>query len=58
MVALAWDGDDSGRNNFPDDTNNHKSDGWNWLFADMHVEWIKQEETEQTLIDANQKIYN
>ena len=48
-VVLVLDGDDSGRNNCPDSSNNHGPDGWNWGFADGHAEWITCEQTVEAL---------
>ena len=48
-IVLILDGDDSGVNNYPDVTNNHTKDGWNWAFADGHVSWIHAAETEAAL---------
>lgn len=47
-VVLVVDGDDFGVNNVPDEENNHGTDGWNWGYADGHVEWITFEETGKT----------
>jgi prepilin-type N-terminal cleavage/methylation domain-containing protein len=48
-TVLILDGDDTGVNNYPDPTNNHKEDGWNWGFSDGHVSWIHALETEAAL---------
>lgn len=44
-TVLALDGDDQGANNYPEPDNNHGSDGWNWGFADGHVEWVSRANT-------------
>lgn len=44
-VVLVLDGDDSGTNNYPDAENNHGTAGWNWGFADGHVEWVTRGRT-------------
>lgn len=48
-VVLILDGDDYGTNNYPDKENNHGEDGWNWGFADGHVEWVSREKTQEKL---------
>lgn len=48
-TVLVLDGDDYGVNNFPDKENNHGEDGWNWGFADGHVEWVSREDTNEKL---------
>jgi prepilin-type N-terminal cleavage/methylation domain-containing protein/prepilin-type processing-associated H-X9-DG protein len=42
---LVVDGDDYKRQNFPDEGDNHGAEGWNWGFADGHVEWVTAAET-------------
>lgn len=44
-TVLVLDGDDSGTNNFPDESNNHGASGWHWGFADGHVRWVSAAET-------------
>jgi len=39
-VILVLDADDTGYNNYPDETNNHREDGLNAAFCDGHAEWI------------------
>ncbi|MGE9267337.1 MAG: type II secretion system protein [Verrucomicrobiales bacterium] len=45
-IVLVVDGDDYMENNMPDISNNHGPDGWNWGYADGHVEWITRAETQ------------
>lgn len=40
QIWLVLDGDDTGANNFPDESNNHGADGGNVSFCDGHAEWI------------------
>lgn len=40
VTVLVFDGDDVGLQNCPDPMNNHAEAGWNWGFADGHVEWV------------------
>lgn len=51
-IVLIVDGDDWGINNCPGEMNNHGTAGWNWGFADGHVEWVTREETAQKLWDS------
>ncbi len=46
-TVLVVDADDGAPflNNCPEPGNNHGADGWNWGFADGHVEWITRDET-------------
>lgn len=49
-TVLIVDADDDfnvegGINNYPTPANNHGDAGWNWGYADGHVEWITPEET-------------
>jgi prepilin-type N-terminal cleavage/methylation domain-containing protein/prepilin-type processing-associated H-X9-DG protein len=37
---IVLDADDSGINNYPDETNNHGDEGLNVAFCDGHAEWI------------------
>lgn len=46
-VVLILDGDDYATNNYPDEDNNHGRDGWNWAFADGHVEWVPRHRSEE-----------
>ena len=52
QAVLVLDADDTGKNNCPDETNNHGSAGWNWGYADMHAEWITCRETAQAITNA------
>lgn len=52
QIVLIVDGDDHGINNCPTEMNNHGSAGWNWGFADGHVEWVTREDTAQKLWDS------
>ena len=52
QIVLIVDGDDHGINNCPTEMNNHGSAGWNWGFADGHVEWVTRAETAQKLWDS------
>lgn len=47
VTVLVFDGDDVGLENCPDALNNHDSDGWNWGFADGHVEWVSRDRTNE-----------
>lgn len=47
FIVLVLDGDDVGLENCPDDINNHGADGWNWGFADGHVEWVSRGRTNE-----------
>lgn len=47
FTVLVFDGDDDGLENCPDETNNHGRDGWNWGFADGHVEWVSRERSNE-----------
>ena len=47
QVMLVFDGDLAGLHNCPDDINNHGADGWNWGFADGHVEWVSRARTNE-----------
>ncbi len=50
ITMLIVDGDDTpGQNNCPDPSNNHGADGWNWGFADGHVEWVSRDRTNEYL---------
>ncbi|MCD8535792.1 MAG: type II secretion system GspH family protein [Verrucomicrobia bacterium] len=51
-VVLVLDGDDSGVNNCPDNTNNHLTKGWNWGFADGHADWITCRKSAQAILDG------
>lgn len=52
QIVLMLDADDHGMNNCPTSMNNHGEDGWNWGFADGHVEWVTREVTAQKLWDS------
>lgn len=42
---LVVDADDDSNGNYPNEGNNHGAQGWNWGFADGHVEWIPAGQT-------------
>jgi prepilin-type N-terminal cleavage/methylation domain-containing protein len=52
QAVLVLDADDSGKNNCPDETNNHGPAGWNWGYADMHAEWITCRQTAHAITNA------
>lgn len=47
VTVLVFDGDDAGLQNCPDPVNNHGDAGWNWGFADGHVEWVSRERSNE-----------
>lgn len=48
ITVLVLDGDSVGAlENCPEPMNNHKDAGWNWGFADGHVEWVTRSRTNQ-----------
>lgn len=47
FTVLVMDGDDAGLQNCPDPINNHGEAGWNWGFADGHVEWVSRERSNE-----------
>jgi|SRR5690625_4405628 len=48
ITVLVLDGDDAGvLENCPESVNNHGDAGWNWGFADGHVEWVTRARTNQ-----------
>src|SRR5690625_3765338 len=53
-TVLVVDADDGAPslNNCPEPGNNHGEDGWNWSFADGHVEWITRERTNEAFINS------
>jgi prepilin-type N-terminal cleavage/methylation domain-containing protein/prepilin-type processing-associated H-X9-DG protein len=55
-TLLVLDGDDSGINNLPDSTNNHRDSGWNWGFADGHVRWVTKSETNEMLVRCGNRL--
>src|SRR5690606_34025512 len=48
-TVLVVDADDGAPtlNNCPEPDNNHGADGWNWGFADGHVEWVTRPQTSE-----------
>lgn len=49
QTVLVLDGDDGAPslNNCPEPGNNHGDAGWNWGFADGHVEWVSRARTNE-----------
>lgn len=57
-MLLIIDADDTGLSNYPDATNNHGADGWNFGYADGHAEWVPAEWTATKFWEARQGLNN